>query len=315
MARWSIRENEMPHENSPTVSVVFGSDESYVAHLAVALCSLFDKNRDLALNVYVLNSNIDPSSWRKIQDIAERYGQKLIDLKVSERDLEGLVTTYHFTLANYYRLFIPEKLTIERALYLDADIVVNGSIAELYNTDLGDTFLAAVCEPNFRRHEELEMSQDAKYFNSGVMVMNLDKWRRERVKDRVLEFVRRKPEAILFVDQCGTNSVVNGHWKVVHPKYNLQSSYLEESDLSSLTDLYSLDELTEAINSPVIIHYTGSAKPWKFRRHHRYRNLYWHYLGKTPFKRYLPEGLTISRVVKWCLQRAGMAGSYLAGDR
>src|SRR6185369_16511213 len=130
----------MPNANSPIVNVVFGSDKGYIAHLAVALCSLFENNPDLALSVYILNSDIDPRSWKKIQSIADRYDQKLIDLKVSEKDLEGLVTTWHFTLATYYRLFIPEKLSVDRVLYLDVDIVVNGSIRELYRTDLGDSF-------------------------------------------------------------------------------------------------------------------------------------------------------------------------------
>ena len=121
----------MPNAKLPTVNVVFGSDKSYIAHLAVALCSLFDNNSDLALNVYVLNSDIDPSSWKKIESIAERYGQTLIDLKVSERDLEGLVLNWHFSLATYYRVLIPKELPVGKALYLDVDIVVNGSIGRL----------------------------------------------------------------------------------------------------------------------------------------------------------------------------------------
>ncbi len=294
----------MPHGDPPIVNVVFGSDKGYIAHLAVALCSLFENNRDLALNVYVLNSNIDPSSWGKIQRIAERYGQKLIDLKVAERDLQGLVTTWHFTLATYYRLFIPEKLPFDRVLYLDVDIVVNGSIAELYSTDLGDNFLAGVREPVFDRHSELEMSKDAKYFNAGVMVINLDKWRREGLKERVISLVKRKPEAMMFSDQCGINSIVNGRWKQVDPKFNLLHPYAAD-DISGYAGMFPDEQLENARKHPVIIHFSGASKPWHFRRKHPYRHLYWKYRSKTPFKRYFSEDLTVSRVTKWCLARLG----------
>jgi lipopolysaccharide biosynthesis glycosyltransferase len=296
-------------------NIVFATDNRYVPHLATALCSLFENNRDLSIDAYILHADVDQASLDKLSGLAGRYGQNLIDLRVAQGDVEGLVTTFHFTLANYFRLFIPEKVPFERALYLDSDVVVNGSIRDLYMTELGDYYLAAVCEAHFNRHAQLEMSEDALYFNSGVMVMNLEKWRSDRVKERVIEFVKRKPEAITFVDQCGTNAVVNGHWKAVHPRYNLQSSFLDEGYPSRFTSPYPPEELAEAISHPVIIHYTGSAKPWVFRRPHRYRDLYWHYSRKTPFKRYLPEGLNFSRAVQWCLRRARLLVSTPTGDR
>ena len=252
--------------------------------------------------MYVLNTNIDSASWNKLLGLAKRYGQNLIDLKISECELEGLVTTHHLTLATYYRLFIPEKLNFDKALYLDVDIVVNGSIKDLYNTDVSDSYLAGVVCPGFHRHKELEMAEDAKYFNAGVMVINLRRWRQEKLKDRVIEIARRKPEAMVFSDQCGINAIVNGKWKEVHPKYNLQGAFVEQ-DISNLTGLFAPNDLTDAISHPVIIHYTGAAKPWQFRRKHPYRWLYWKYLRKTPYNHFLPKDLTVARVLHWCMSR------------
>jgi lipopolysaccharide biosynthesis glycosyltransferase len=286
-------------------NIVVSSDTQYLEHLAVALCSLFENNRDLAFDVYVLNTNIDEGSWTKLLGLAKRYGQNLIDLKISDEELEGLVTTYHLTLATYYRLFIPEKLSLDKVLYLDADIVVNGSIKDLYNTDVSESYLAGVLCPGFDRHKELEMAEDAKYFNAGVMVINLKRWRQERLKERVIEIAKRKPEAMVYSDQCGINAIVNGCWKQVHPKYNLQGAFVE-IELASLTGLFAPDELINAIDHPVIIHYTGSSKPWQFhRKHHPYRRLYWKYLRKTPYNHLLPRDLTIARIVRWCTRRMG----------
>jgi len=283
-------------------NIVVASDIQYLEHLAVTLCSLFENNRNIAFDVYVLNTNVDVASWNKLLELAKRYGQNLIDLKISDHDLEGLVTTYHLTLATYYRLFIPEKVNLEKALYLDADIVVNGSIEDLYNTDVSESYLAGVVCPGFDRHEQLEMAKDAQYFNAGVMVINLKRWRQDRVKERVIEIAKRKPEAMVFSDQCGINAIVNGKWKQVHPKYNLQGAFVEQ-DIASLAELFAPNDLIDAINHPVIIHYTGSAKPWQFHRKHPYRRLYWKYLRKTPYNHLLPKDLTIARIVRWCTQR------------
>ena len=101
----------------------------------------------------------------------------------------------------------------DRALYLDVDIVVNGRIDDLYNTEISNTFLAAVDNTGiYYNHQDLEMAYSAKYFNSGVMLINLEYWRAYNVKEKVIEFVGRKPDVIQFVDQDGLNSVINRNW-------------------------------------------------------------------------------------------------------
>ncbi len=93
------------------VNVVFGADKIFIEHLAVAICSLFQCNPDLSFNVYVLNTDIDKDSWSRLSELAEQYGQSLIDMKILDREVEGLISSEsYYTKATYYRLFIPEKL-------------------------------------------------------------------------------------------------------------------------------------------------------------------------------------------------------------
>ena len=99
---------------------------------------------------------------------------------------------------------MPDIVKGGRALYLDVDIVVNGRIDDLCNAEISNIFLAAV--------DDLEMAYSAKYFNSGVMLINLEYWRAYNVKEKVIEFVGRKPEVIRFVDQDGLNFVINRNW-------------------------------------------------------------------------------------------------------
>jgi lipopolysaccharide biosynthesis glycosyltransferase len=272
------------------LNIVFAADRGYLQHLAVAVASLLENNS--GMNIYIINNDIAADEWKKLEKLFTGKDSKLINAKIDDRQIENLITTYYFTKANYYRLFIPEIVNGDRALYLDADSVVTGRIDDLYNIDISDTFLAAVDDMDIYNHKDLEMKDSAKYFNSGVMLINLEYWRVHGIKQKVIDFISRKPEVIRCVDQDGLNSVINGNWLEVHPKYNLHTRllYIEHSPDSPVIN---------AIDNPVIIHYTGSSKPWHFRNVHPLKHFYWKYLRKTPYKYFIPDDLNIINIVKW----------------
>ena len=272
------------------MNVVFATDRCFLQHLAVALVSLLANNS--GMNIYIINNDIAADDWRKLEKLFTGKDSKLINAKIDDRPIENLITTCHFTKANYYRLFIPEIVKEDRALYLDADIVVNRKIDDLYNADISNTFLAAVDNMDIYNHHELEMESSAKYFNSGVMLINLECWRANNVKEKVIEFISRKPEVIRFVDQDGLNSVINGNWLELHPKYNLHTRLL-------YIDYAADSPIKEATINPSIIHYTGPSKPWHFRNIHPYKHLYWKHLRKTPYKYFIPDDLNIINIIKW----------------
>ena len=284
------------------MNIVFASDRGYVEHLAVAMLSLFENNQDLPIDVYVINKDIDQDTWCDLEMIARQFGNNMIDVKISDRDLDGIILPPHLTRATYYRLFIPDRINVSKALYLDADIAVNGSLSGLYNINVDDYYLAAANFPGFVGHKDLKMSEGSRYFNAGVMLINVARWRQEHLKDRVIDIVRKKPWAIQFDDQCGLNSVVDGRWKEVHPKFNFQSFFFG-AGIEAYSAFYPNGELTAASHSPVILHYTGASKPWHFGYKHPYRSLYWKYLRKTPFNHLFSKDLTITKLMKYCVPR------------
>jgi lipopolysaccharide biosynthesis glycosyltransferase len=286
--------------NTAPMNIVFTADASYAQHLSVAMYSLFENNQGLSFDVYIINNNIGKASWSALEGIAKRYGHRLIDAKIMDGEVEGLATTFHFGRTSYYRLFIAEVLQLPKALFLDADIVVNSSIYDLYNTNIDDCYLAAVINPGFDRHKDLEMSKESKYFNAGVMLLNLSWLRRDRIKERVIDLITRKPWAVPFLEQCGLNSVVNGEWKELHPKFNLQGCFFE-GKIDDYLALFPDGDLMSAIHSPVIVHYSGSGKPWHFGYKHPYRQLYWKNLRMTPFRRRFSNDFTILKAIKWCI--------------
>ena len=285
------------------MNIVFASNTGYVEHLAVAIRSLLESNSGEIITIYIINSDINEVTWRQLETLVTHSKSRLIDIKISDNDLDGLVTPHHLKKETYYRLFIPEKLQISKVLYLDADIVVNGSLRELYEVDVDKYYLAAVETPGFVVHHDLGMSEESKYFNAGVILINIAMWRRERVKERVIEVVKERPWAIQFADQCGLNAVVDGKWKALHPKFNVES-FIFETDVDPYSSFFPRGALAFAVKHPVILHFSGSAKPWHFGYKHPYRNLYWQHLRKTPFDHWLSKDISVLRLMKRCVLEA-----------
>ncbi len=284
-------------------SVVFATDENYIQHLSVALISLLINNDDCKFDIYIICNGMSEENFAKLQSIGNKYKATLSQIVVSDEVFDALVTNHHFTKAMYYRLMIPNFIQEDKVLYLDADIVVTGSVKNLFSIDLDGKYIAAVLNPGFQRHQELKMNFDAKYFNSGVMLINNKLWKSDDLAKNIIEFINLKSNIVQFPDQDGLNAIINGNWIILPFKFN-QQAVIFEKDFKEKYNCFSDDELNEARENPVIIHYTGSSKPWHFRNNHPYKHLYRKYLKMTPFKRYIPEDLTVINVIKWMIPKS-----------
>lgn len=128
----------------------------------------------------------------------------------------------------YYRIAIPELFRdkgLERILYLDCDMIALTDISELWEVDLSGYILAAVEDAGFHhRLEKMAVACDStKYFNSGFMLINMEKWLSENVTKRVLRYIHDNPEKLKFHDQDALNAILHDQWLQLHPKWNAQS--------------------------------------------------------------------------------------------
>lgn len=278
--------------------MVFAADENYVPHVAAALVSLLENNKSIDININYITDFISEISKVKLINLAAEYTVNIDFYSIGELNLENASTGFHFNKAVYFRLVMADVLPYDRALYLDADIIVNGSISEFFSLDLKDNYLAAVENPGFTRAKSLCMRSDALYFNAGVFLANLKLWRLNDVKNKCLQFISDHYNAIQLADQDVLNAVVNGKWLKMSPQYN-QQAVLLEPDFAKSYKCFTHAELELAIKNPIIIHYSGSSKPWHFRNNHSARGLYWEYRRKTPFSSYFPDDLTLVNLIKF----------------
>lgn len=259
--------------NKVRLTVLFASDEGYAAHLATAIYSLLDNNKMLPIEIVLFTASMPTADINRFESICSKYSTPLKVVWVDDGWFQGLILNHHFKKATYYRLFAPDLIEKDVCLYLDADVVIDAPIDSLARIDLADSCLAAVVNPGFNRHKELGMKTDSGYFNSGVMLLNLTKWRESSIKDRVIAFVLDNPAAIQFVDQCGLNAVVDGDWLRLDARYNFQTAMLERGRNNDYFNN----------QPPFVIHFTGSDKPWLTCNNHPFKRKYWKYRNMTPY--------------------------------
>jgi lipopolysaccharide biosynthesis glycosyltransferase len=253
------------------INIVFAADANYAMPLAVALTSVAancDKSR--TLHFYVLQWKISDVLREKVQKSLDR--QEFPNARIEWLDAP-IDRIGNFKLAHNYttpltfaRLVLTDLLPqeVRKVIYLDCDLVVDDDIAELWDTDIGDVAIAAVrdtagnvSEPDgILNYRELGIPADAHYFNAGVLVMNLERWRGGNLAERVLGYLSTYHDIIQMADQEALNAVLWDDWKELEYRWNWQILHRDYR-----TGRQKIRWSPETARKS-IIHFTSGEKPW-----------------------------------------------------
>jgi lipopolysaccharide biosynthesis glycosyltransferase len=275
------------------LNIVTTSDEHYAQHLSVMLLSLFENNRNHAVKVFIIvPEDMKEYILTRIRSSVPKVAKHLHFCNMQQGIVEDLKGFRHFTIATYYRLLIGELLPqdINRVIYLDPDIIVRGDIGELWNAYLGDSAVGAVPDllhtPQRKRQivEKLGLHPDAPYFNAGVLLVDLDRWRESRVGLDALDFARSHLDRITHADQCALNWVLRDRWTPLPDRWNLQTNMIA-LPREALMHCYSR-EAKRLARAAKIVHFAGRSKPWYYMNNHPLKREYLTYLSRTEWKSY-----------------------------
>lgn len=270
---------------------MFCADGKFKNFAIVTLISVIKNHPDYSFRFYLLSSSNENEWTEKVSRLVDSMSSSFSLIPVKEEDFSAFPVLHHFSPVNYFRILIPELIPDSRFLYLDSDIICHGSLIPLLEVDISDQVLAAVEDPIFKWKEELGMDVGSRYFNSGVMLVNTETWKNQEIGKKAFDFINHNPEKIRFADQCALNAVLDGNWKKLPPLFNQQSIiFREDFDLEQMD--WTSDQIKEAQNFPVFIHFTGPSKPWHYNNSHLLKVLYWKYQKESPFKMNFPEGMT-----------------------
>jgi lipopolysaccharide biosynthesis glycosyltransferase len=266
------------------IHIVAGTDDNYAQHLGVMLTSLLVNNSFSKIFIHVLYEKLQKNNVDNITEIVRVHNQQIEFLKVNISKISKyLKTTHHISKAAYFKILTPKliKKGIKKVLYLDCDLIILGEIKNLWRTDISQYYLGAVSDPTSERYYDLGIPKSSGYFNTGVLLFNIPKWKQSKMPDKVINFIKNNQNKILLWDQDALNANLYDKWLGINPKYNFQSA------------MYG----TRIVRNPIIVHYSSSSKPWQFRNNHPLRNKYWEYLRLTPWKNYRPRDFTLKSIV------------------
>lgn len=268
--------------------------------MAVALYSVIKNNQKHQLDFYVLHQNISSQNISRLMKLENRFANTHIKpVVIDEKRLSNTETNnLYVTTEAYFRYLAPEILGDEsRVLYMDFDMLCISGIKELYGTDLEDDYLGAVADyvvehkPAYRRFKDgIGFGKTEVYFNSGLLLLNLEKIRKNKVMEVFWDNLRDKNKIIakefnFFADQTVMNLTFRGKIKSLAAKNNVFTTVLEDTKQKD----------------PVIVHFTGMYKPLTYRNKHTavYDDIYYTYYRECIEIIGDDGGLLVKNMLKW----------------
>lgn len=289
-----------PAFSENNVAIALAADDFYVPYVAAVLASIKDhaspKNN---YDIFILTKNINADNRRRLQDILSANSNmslRFVKMGHYEARFSRLFTRGHFTVETWFRLILPELLVdYTKILYIDSDLIVNADLAELYRTDVKGYLLAACHDADtaglyngFEPHKKdymdnvLKIKNPYEYFQAGVILFNLDEFRKTYSTDEMLKFAASYDWQLL--DQDVLNYLAQGRVKNIDMSWNVMFDWngIRASDIISRAPKRLSDEYSRAHASPKIIHYAGPDKPWH-QPTSDYAEVFWKYARMTVF--------------------------------
>lgn len=289
----------MASDVTNTVCIVYASDDNFAEILGISIISLFENSRDMQeIVIYILDSGISLDNKKKIEYIFRKYKRgipKWIKAKNISEEISMEVSADRGSLSQYARLFISSLLpeSIKKVLYLDCDILVLKSVKEIWNLDLHGNTVAALMDAFSRYYRvNIGLNPEDVMFNSGVMLVDLEKWKKQKIEEKLLKFISQKNGNIQQGDQGVLNAILSDDTYCFEPCFNSVSIYFDFSYDELLVYrkppvFYNRSQIKKAVEEPYIVHFTTSfisKRPWVEGCCHPYVGEWIKYKNISPWK-------------------------------
>ena len=292
------------NETKP-IHVAITSDENYVQHVGVTMMSLlYNLKPGVSVNFTVIGDNLSAESIDRLKQIADGNNTSVSFPEVQIKKFSRLKDHSYLTRSTYTRFALPEVISEDRTLYLDCDLIVRHDVSSLWETDISDYYCGAVIAPFMNNsdgrvdhHKRLGVPPDTVFFNAGVLFLNLERCRSDRVMEKAFSFTIENPDKLFYRSQDGLNAVMGQNWLPLHPRWNVDSNMFRICYSSKMRKAYP-PEIVEAVKDPAIVHYTGTLKPWHYACDIPYVEEYFKYLAMTPWRDFRPTDWSLKGMIR-----------------
>ena len=215
--------------------------------------------------MYLVHNGLKDNTVKRLKKIADRYNVGLRFLEIDLEILKDCPTNEKIHYGNimmYARLLLSSMLPdLDKVIYLDCDLVVCKDLKSLWKTDVND--MAVAMAPDLLYQDKATLRRlgiNNYYLNSGVIVMNLDYWRKHDVQNRLLSYIVDKGNELIYNDQDALNAILQDERRQLPVKYNVTPYYFKRNLDNYPKEMH--EEIRDARIDPVVFHYLGPVKPW-----------------------------------------------------
>lgn len=255
------------------MDIIYATDNNFVDVLYASINSLFEKNKEEIIKVWIIASEVDENNKDKLQSLVKNYSKKEITL-LENIELPTSIKLDRGSASQYSRLYLASALpdSVEKVLYLDADTIVMSNISDLFNQNLDGKIVAGVSDVINKDYKKvLNIPKEKPIFNTGVLLINLNEWREKEIENKIADVISKNDGNVIQGDVGILNAVLYSDYKELSPKYNYMTifedfSYTDMMVFKKPVNYYSEAELKKDRENIVIRHYTTSflsKRPWQ----------------------------------------------------
>lgn len=282
------------------VPVVFAADDGYVPMVTTTVRSMLDNaDKTRFYDIVILTSNI---SWEHQELMRENLTAGANNVSLRFHDVSAVIDQYdlatnneHIGIETYYRFIIQLVMPgYDKVLYLDSDLIVEGDVSELYDTELGDNLLAATRDVDYLGNlnmndgirlaytkSRLKMDNPYDYFQAGVLLLNIKAMSEAYTTAQWLEFASVRD--YIYDDQDVLNTHCQGRVLYLDQAWNVMHDCCGRvGNVFTFAPADVFKAYMAARNQPKIRHYAGCDKPWSLVKCD-WAAHYWKYAKETPF--------------------------------
>lgn len=276
--------------------LMIASDTNYAEFVSVVTASLFANNKEVfeSITIHLFSNGIQVEMIDKIKkNIPAEKGELLVyDIQGIAAKLGINVEGEPLSICSYARLLLTEYIdeNVSRILYLDCDVIITGNLSDMWKTDLTDCLVAGTLDAHMNSlpKTKIGLAENAEYINAGVLLINLDEWRKISIIEKFKNFISKYQGNVYHQDQGLINGVCSGHIKVLGPEYNMTSFFFSHPYklLKQFNNpFYTKEELNNAKAHPAIIHFTEGflGRPWVKNCKHPFAKKFIEYHKMTPW--------------------------------
>lgn len=279
------------------MNIICSTDDNFVQHCSVMLTSVLINN--VGVSVWLLTEGLTEINQIILKEEVESKGGIFNYVKVNSEIISKLPMPNndllsHISPATYYRLLMSEILpvVVKKAIYLDCDIIVRGSLLELWKIDISHYAIGSVHQMYHEVEDAVRLGYpvDFGYFNAGVLLVNLDYWRENNVSPELVDYLTTNYETILMHDQDALNAILYDKafrlpckWNMLHFFFYPYSRTISGKHGGRRINNYQdyKEQLKHNRKNPTVVHYVSKPKPWQEGCVHPFVKEYYNYAKKT----------------------------------